>query len=311
MRHPDRHHNDIQTPILRITMKVAITGASGFLGGYLIDELTANGHTCRGLSRSVRSDAAVEWVTGGLDNPEAIRSLVDGVGAVVHAAYDRPSGGFQAKDTDVVATVERNLIGTLRLIEAARQAGVSRFVVISSGAVHDEILNDRPLDETHPLWPKSHYGATKAAIEAFVSSYGRGDGFAISALRPTAIYGQADPIGTSRWYNLIASVVQGEDVTVSKGAKVVHARDVARAAMLLLAADGVDGEVYHCVDLFVTERHVAEIAREVAGTPTRINGNGPQSKHPISSPKLKNLGMMFGGYTILRATIEDIVRNLR
>ena len=45
---------------------------------------------------------------------------------------------------------------------------VRRFVFIATCAVHDVILSDRPLDEAHPLWPKSHYGAHKAAIEKFV-----------------------------------------------------------------------------------------------------------------------------------------------
>ena len=291
-------------------MKVAITGASGFLGGYLITELTAIGHDCRGLTRSQSPSAAIEWVTGGLNDPRALDALVDEVGAVVHAAYDRPVGGFMAPEDDPVATVERNLIGTLRLFEAARRAGVSRCVVISSCAVHDQILEDRPLDETHPLWPRSTYGATKAAIEAFVSSYGRGDGCAIAALRPTAIYGLAKSIEATRWYDLIASVSRGEDVTVSKGAKVVHARDVARAAALLLTADGVASEVYHCVDLFVTERHVAEITREVAGTAARITGDEPASRHPISAAKLKSLGFSCGGEPLLRSTIAEVVRAL-
>ena len=56
-------------------------------------------------------------------------------------------------------------MGTLRLIESARAAGVGRFVFISTCAVHEKILDDRPLDEAHPLWAMSHYGAHKAAIE--------------------------------------------------------------------------------------------------------------------------------------------------
>ena len=64
-------------------------------------------------------------------------------------------------------------MGSIRLIEAARQQqGLSGFVYLSTCAVHDKILNDRPLDEQHPLWAKSHYGAHKAAVEKFVHSFG-------------------------------------------------------------------------------------------------------------------------------------------
>ena len=54
--------------------------------------------------------------------------------------------------------------------QPARDAGVSRCVFISTCAVHEVILDDRPLDETHPLWPTSHYGAHKAALEKIINN---------------------------------------------------------------------------------------------------------------------------------------------
>src|SRR5690606_1214457 len=111
-----------------------------------------------------------------------------------------------------------------------------RFVFISTCAVHDTILNDRTLDETHPLWPHSHYGAHKAAIEKFVHSYGLGQGFPICALRPTGVYGVNHPVEASKWFDLVRSVVRGETVTCNRGGKEVHAADVAKAAHLLLHA---------------------------------------------------------------------------
>ena len=99
--------------------------------------------------------------------------------------------GAQADD-DLLAFLETNVVGSVRLMQAARTAGVSQFIFISTCAVHDVILGDRPLDETHPLWPKSHYGAHKAAIENFVHSFGLPGttngaqaGWDICSLRPT------------------------------------------------------------------------------------------------------------------------------
>ncbi len=296
-------------------MKIAITGASGFLGRSIVHELTALGHDCRGLSRPDSPRAAhrpaIEWVVGTLTDPAAVRELVQGTDAVVHAAHDGLGGGFQNPAVDAAGLVEQNLITTIRLIEAARAAGVSRFVALTSGAVHDVILADRPLDETHPLWPKSHYGATKAAIEAFVSSYGRGHGFAICALRPTAIYGRAELLAASRWYDLIAAIVRGEPVDCRKGAKVVHARDVARAVALVLTADDIAGEVYHCVDQFVTDHDVAVLARSLAGSASPITGTSPSAGHPITAAKLRQLGMTFGGAALLETTVGAIVAAIR
>ena len=131
-------------------------------------------------------------------------------------SFTRPSSGRGRAtagrgshgDADVFFGV--NLTGSLRLFQAAFEAGVPRFVFISTCAVHDVILDDRPLDETHPLWPTSHYGAHKAALEAFVHSYGLGQGWPICALRPTGIYGLAHPPQASRWFDLVGQVLRGE-----------------------------------------------------------------------------------------------------
>ena len=125
----------------------------------------------------------------------SVQSLVAGVHAVIHGAVQwagpRNRGSRSHGDADPFFGI--NLTGSLQLFQAAFEASVPRFVFISSCAVHDVILGDRLLDETHPLWPASHYGAHKAALEAFVHSYGLGQGWPICALRPTGIYGLAHP----------------------------------------------------------------------------------------------------------------------
>jgi len=78
-----------------------------------------------------------------------------------------------------------NLLGSLRLLELSRKAD-AQFIFISTGAVHEKILDDRPLDEAHHLWPASTYGAYKAAVEAFLPAYREQLGFNGSAYRPTS-----------------------------------------------------------------------------------------------------------------------------
>src|SRR5262249_22453924 len=220
-------------------MRIAITGATGFLGRYLVRRFAADGHALRcwyraGSNRSGLDDGAqaIEWLSGELGDAAAVHSLVQGVDAVVHAGLARPSGsGFTASaQSDVLAFAESNVLGSLQLFQAAYAAGVPRFVFISTCAVHDVILDDRPLDEAHPLWPQSHYGAHKAALEAFVHSYGFGAGWPICALRPTGIYGLAQTANASRWFDLVGQVLRGEAIHTSRGGKEVHALDVARAA---------------------------------------------------------------------------------
>jgi nucleoside-diphosphate-sugar epimerase len=299
-------------------MHIAITGATGFLGRYLVRQLAGAGHRLRcwyrpSSDRSGLEDVAsqVEWLSGGLTEPKSITALVRGVDAVVHAALQWEGGSFRSSGhEDLEAFLEANLMGSLRLFGAAQQARVSRFVFISTCAVHEVILGDRPLDEAHPLWPTRHYGAHKAALEKFVHSYGLGQGWPICALRPTGIYGLAHPASASRWYDLVGQVIRGEAIESARGGKEVHALDVARAVELLLKADerAIAGQAFNCYDRYIAEQEVARIARDITGSKSKIADLNRGPKNQIETGKLRALGMTFGGEPLLRKTVEELVR---
>lgn len=295
-------------------MRVAITGATGFLGRYIVRQLTGSAHTCRCWYRPASDrggfeglEESLQWVAGDLSNEASMHDLVSGVDAVVHAALDRPGSGFRGAEGDLPAFVERNVLGTIRLIEAARTARVARFVFISTCAVHEVVLDDRALDEAHPLWSTSHYGAHKAAIEKFVHSYGLGDGFDICSLRPTGIYGVARPVAQSKWYELVQAVKRGESIAGPTGGKEVHAADVAKAVEILLNADGIAGQAYNCYDMYIAEQDVAAIAKQISGSSSRIKRSNKGPKHQIDTSKLRALGMEFGGRTMLETTVRQML----
>jgi nucleoside-diphosphate-sugar epimerase len=299
-------------------MRIAVTGATGFLGRYIIRDLLGRGESLRCWYRTDRSRArcqqagdSIEWVSGQLGEKPAAQQLLDGCDALVHAALWRPGTSFQGQEGDLLDFAARNVMGSLQLFEAARQAGVGRVVFISSCAVHDRILSDRRLDETHPLWPASHYGAHKAALEAFVHSYGLGHDFSICALRPTGIYGIADPPEQSKWFVLVKAVLDGAQVSCHRGGKEVHAADVARATALLLRAENVQGEAFNCYDRYISEWDVANLAKEISGADCQIDGEQKQPKNQIETSKLRGLGMQFGGTELLRETIAEMVQLVR
>lgn len=295
-------------------MNTAVTGATGFLGRYLVAHLVALGHSCRCWHRSTSDrggfeelGSRVQWVPGELGDVRSTRALVEGTRAVVHAALYHPGGGFRGYDGNHVEFVERNVIGTLKLIDAARRAGVGRFIVLSSCAVHEVVLADRPLDENHPTRATSLYGAHKAAIEQFVHSYGLGEGYAICALRPVGIYGLARPVERSKWFDLVQAIVYGQDVQAHGGGKEVHARDVARAIGLLLTAPQIAGQVYNCCDRYVSHFEVASLAKRISGSSSHIYGEASTPKHQIVTERLRQLGMEYGETPLLEETLGQLV----
>jgi len=299
-------------------MRIAVTGATGFLGRYLVSHLVEQGHQCRcwfrsGSDRSglLENSTDVEWCPGELGDVRGCQELVEGCAAVVHAGLHRQSSTFRGGEGDPVAYVEKNVMGSLQLIEAGRRAGVSRFVFVSTCAVHEKILDDRTLDEAHPLWPTTLYGAYKAAVEKFIHSFGFGEGFPICAIRPTGIYGIARPLQRSKWYSLVRSIVHNEPVHCDRGGKEVHVSDVARAIGLLLVAPEVAGESFSCYDRYVSQFEVAELAKQIAGSTSVITGHQTAPKHQISADKIQRLGMQFGGLDVLTHTIAELVQQVR
>ena len=134
-------------------------------------------------------------------------------------------------------------------------------------------------------------------MEAFVHSYGLGEGWPICVLRPTGIYGLAHPPQNSKWYDLVGQVMNGESISTAQGGKEVHAADVARAVDLLLNADAktIAGQSYNCTGGYIADQEVAQIAKELSGSASSIADLNRGPKNQIDTSKLRALGMTFGG----------------
>ena len=152
----------------RLPKTVAITGATGFVGGRMLDLMVQNGYEARALTRRKQDDRpGVTWVRGALDNPASLANMCGGADVVLHIAgiVNAPDkAGFEAG----------NVAGTLAVIEAAKQAGTKRFVHVSS------------LAATRP--GLSIYGETKAKAEKIVAL----SGLDWTIIRPPAVYGPGD-----------------------------------------------------------------------------------------------------------------------
>jgi len=297
--------------------RIALTGATGYLGQFVLRELLARGVEVRALIRPGRNRSGLpkgaEWLTGDFADPEAARHLVAGCDGLVHSAYQHVPGRYRGGEGDDLGLYCRaNLTGSLELFRLAREAGVSRAVFVSSRAVYGRRLQGMPLDENHPSWPDSHYGAYKAAVEAFLSSWGA-EGWPVSAIRPTGIYGIVAPLARSKWHDLLAGILAGEAVRPVRAGTEVHGADVARAILLLLAApaEEVAGRAFNCSDLWVTTRDLAEIANRLTGQALPLPAASQALPHEaMETAALRRLGARFGGRPLLEATIADMIERI-
>src|SRR5688572_2269360 len=213
-------------------MLIALTGATGFLGSYTAAALHSAGHHVRAYVRSSgprgRREVSVdEWQIGDQYDPHAQAELVAGVDAVIQVAID-----WAALNQGPIPNWERNLLGSLRLLEASRSAGARQILFVSSMDVYHEIPPNRRLDETDAAWPGSVYGAYKAAVEIHLKAYHAAYGMNTSAWRPATMYGLNPKLEQSLWFDLVTAVKQGETVSANAHAQVVAVEDVAEALAL-------------------------------------------------------------------------------
>lgn len=174
-------------------MKVLVTGATGFTGGYLARHLVAKGDQVRALVRPASRgragglrDAGIEVVPGDLVDRGSLAAACEGVAVVYHIAATYRTAGQPAAAYRAV-----NVEGTRRLLDAACAAGVRRHVHCSTGGVHGHI-DHPPATEEAPLAPGDIYQQTKLEGEQLARARGEGGELEVVIVRPIGIYGPGD-----------------------------------------------------------------------------------------------------------------------
>jgi UDP-glucose 4-epimerase len=215
-------------------MKVLVAGGSGFLGGYVVDELIDRGHQVTIFDiNPPRAGVAARFVRGNILDTQAVAAAVDGNEVVYNFA-----GLADLNDSidKPVETVSLNVIGNLNVLEAARQRGVKRFVYASSVYVFSH--------------KGAFYGASKKSSELIVEQYGEQYDLDYTVIRYGSVYGErAD--ANNRIYRILRQALLDKKISFPgdglEEREYIHGRDAAK-----LSVDVIESEKYRNQNVILT-----------------------------------------------------------
>jgi UDP-glucose 4-epimerase len=233
-------------------MKIVVTGGAGFIGSHVVDAYVAAGHqviVVDNLSTGKRDQVnpSARLVEMDVKDPALIDVFVAERPDLVNHHVANASVSVSVRQPFFDAT--QNILGTLHCLEAARVAGVGRFVYISSGGAMYGNPEYLPMDEEHPSNPVSPYALSKHTGERYVRLYGAEHGLHWTSLRYANVYGpRQDPYGEAGavsifCQNLLDGVTPEIHWDGEQTRDFVYVGDCARANLLALEVGG--GQAYN------------------------------------------------------------------
>ncbi|MEE4382510.1 MAG: aldehyde reductase, partial [Pseudomonadales bacterium] len=274
-------------------MKTLVTGASGFIAQQLILDLLAAGHEVRGTVRDLakgetlkraladHSDRAeaLELVEADLEADDGWNDAVAGVDVIHHVASPFPL----ATPKDPMELIRPAREGALRVLGAARSAGVERVILTSSfaavgygrrgplgGPFTEADWTDPDVAEDCPPYQQSKTLAERAAWE-----FAEREGLALSVINPVAVFGPIRSAQVKTSVGIIAQLLEGKFPLVpNAGLQVVDVRDVSAAHLAAMDTPAAVGERYIVADDYYDLLALADVLREAfpqyaAKLPTR------------------------------------------
>ncbi len=294
-------------------MRVALTGASGFIGSAIARDLRQAGHRTVALVRSTSRRDHIEpfvdrFVQGDLADESVWPDLLEGADCVIHCGVDWPC----LKSNDLEMHLKRNLLGSIRLLQIAAPR---QFIFISTIAAHHDM---RPrwggvIDEDHPLRPASWYGAYKAAVEAHLWAAHFGQGQHTCALRPCGVYGLDPDIERTYGIGMLRRVRKGESVDKPGGGKFVHVDDVAAATVACVGNPDAAGQAYNLVDCYARWADWALIVADLLGVKIEIDTSSPsEPKNNFTKEAARSLGVSLDrGHAGIRVYLQELIERTR
>ena len=269
----------------RVLRKVLVTGGAGFIGSnvarLVIEETGASVVVLDDLSSGYRDNLdglPISFIDGDVRDPSAVRQAIAGCDTVFHLAA---SVGNARSIDDPVRDSEINVLGTLRVLEAARQAGTGKIVYSSSAGIFGE-LKTLPIREDHPIDPDTPYGASKLGGEKLCLAYAKLHPIESVCLRYFNVY------GVNQRYDAYGNVIpifahrvlHGDPITIfgdgEQTRDFVNVRDVARANLRAAQTAGLSGAFNVASATRITINRLAELVTRESGGGAAVQYAAPR-----------------------------------
>ncbi len=267
-------------------MNFLITGAAGFLGSALANQLAREGHQVRGLDdlstgtpQALAPD--IHFTRGDVSDRPKLWTLLQEVDVVYHLAarVSVPESVLYPRDYNTV-----NVGGTVALMEAMRDVGVRRVVLASSGAVYGD-LADQPLKETVTPNPRSPYAVSKLAAEFYVRTIGGLWGIETVSLRIFNAYGPGQHLPASHppvVPHYLKQAMRGGTLVVygdgNQTRDFVYVDDVISALVATATAPNINGQVINVGSGTETSiRELIKCVMDVTGSQAEVIYNAKSS----------------------------------
>ncbi|MFN2496002.1 MAG: dTDP-glucose 4,6-dehydratase [Pseudonocardiaceae bacterium] len=292
-------------------MRLLVTGGAGFIGStfvrrvllgaeptlagadvVVLDKLTYAGNE-ENLAQ-VAADPALRFVKGDITDGPLVAELMDSVDAVVHfAAESHVDRSIVGADPFVMT----NVVGTQILLQAALEAGVPRFVHISTDEVYGSIESGS-WPEDHPLQPNSPYSASKASADLMARAYARTHGMDVRITRCSNNYGpyqypeKVVPLFLTNLLDGLPAPLYGDGLNVRDW---LHVDDHCRGIALVLDR-GKAGEIYNIgggtelTNRELTELLVKALDKDWSSVEPVEDRKGHDRRYAIDDTKLRGLG---------------------
>jgi NAD dependent epimerase/dehydratase len=256
---------------------VLVTGAAGFIGSHLVERLLADGATVRALCRYTSRTqlgnlrelpedklAKVDLRFGDLHDTDVMQAAIEGVDVVYHLAASISVAYSYVAPREVV---QSNVLGTLNVLTAAREAGTARIIQMSSSEVYGT-AQYLPIDEAHPLHAQSPYAASKVGADKLAETFHLSFGLPVVIARPFNTYG---PRQSQRAVipTIVAQALAGDALSIGATTPTrdfVYVADTVDALVQLGSSRSDTGETFNIstgVDVSVGE--VVEMVGELVG----------------------------------------------